>query len=137
MEKLMEACEQAQQRRLARRARAKEKMLIRKDYIRVPVPIRQFIHDDRYLGKVLKNSIFPKLADDLEEFFDGGCSEALLTGGIGWGKPRFAEIAIAYDIYQVSRQGRQRSCPTMIRRNVNAGSPVSILDVLPMRLWYG
>src|SRR5450759_3032407 len=77
-------------------------ILAAEDYARVPVPLRQFIDDDRYLGRALRDAIFPKVVDDLAAFFEGDYTEALLTGGIGWGKTRWVEIAVAYDIYQVS-----------------------------------
>jgi len=76
--------------------------LWRIDHEREPVSVRQFIFDDYYLGQALKNNIFGPLVADLEEFFAGDYTVALLTGGIGWGKSRFSEIAIAYDVYQVS-----------------------------------
>ena len=72
------------------------------DFERKPESVRQFVYDDLYLGKALKSNIFPKLVDDLEEFFEGDYTEALLAGGIAWGKSRWAEVAIAYDIYRVS-----------------------------------
>jgi hypothetical protein len=76
--------------------------LRRIDHERELVSVRQFIYDNRYLGRTLKSQIFPQLATDLEEFFEGDYTEALLTGGIGWGKSRWVEIAVAYEIYQVS-----------------------------------
>jgi hypothetical protein len=88
--------------RVGRDAERLRQALRRIDHEREPVSVRQFIDDERYLGKVLKNSIFAPLVDDLEEFFAGDYTVALLTGGIGWGKTTFAEIAILYDIYKVS-----------------------------------
>ncbi len=77
-------------------------ILAAEDYARLPVPVRQFIWDEYYLGRALKNHVFARLVDDLEEFFEGDYSVALLAGGIGWGKSTFAEIAMLYDLYRVS-----------------------------------
>ena len=54
-------------------------ILAAEDYERVPVSVRQFIYDDRYLGTVLKTNVFPKLVDDLEEFFEGDYTEAVVA----------------------------------------------------------
>jgi len=50
-------------------------------YRHVPVGVRQFVEDPYYLG--LRGQVFPRLLDDLEELFEGGYIEAILTGAIG------------------------------------------------------
>jgi hypothetical protein len=72
------------------------------EYERKPVGLREFVEDEYYLGKIMKGDIFPKIVDDLEELFDGQYTDVILTGSIGWGKTRFMEIAVAYDLYKVS-----------------------------------
>lgn len=72
------------------------------DYRVTPIGIGTFITDPHYLGSTLQGYVFPRIAEDLEELFEGDYTEVLLTGGIGWGKTRMAEIGIAYELYQVS-----------------------------------
>jgi hypothetical protein len=60
-----------------------------------PVDVVKFATGPEYLGPVLQGSIFPKLLDDLEELFEGGYTEVLLKGSIGWGKTTFGYIGIA------------------------------------------
>lgn len=72
------------------------------DYIYPPVKIEQFINDPYFLGKILRNNVFPKVIDDLTDLFDGDYSEVLLAGSIGWGKSTMAYIGICYDVYLVS-----------------------------------
>ena len=69
-------------------------------YQHKPVGVREFVESPRYLG--LAGQVYPVLLDDLEELFEGDYIEAVLTGGIGWGKSTFAEIAICRMIYEVS-----------------------------------
>ncbi len=78
------------------------KVLAIKDYARIPVPVRTFIYDDRYLGRVMKGNVFPRIIDDLETLFAGNYTEVVLGGAIGWGKTTFAVVAIAYELYRLS-----------------------------------
>ncbi len=55
------------------------------EYKRTPVDLRTFVHDEYYLGNTC-DALYPRLMDDLEELFEGGYNEAILTGAIGWGK---------------------------------------------------
>ena len=71
-------------------------------YLQTPVGIQQFIEDDYYLGRVLRNNLFPRLKEDLIELFAGEYSEVLLIGSQGWGKSLMATVGICYDIYLVS-----------------------------------
>ena len=76
--------------------------LIRLDYEREPVAVRQFIADDLYLGKMMGGEVYEKLVQDAEELFAGAYTECILGGGIGYGKTRFMEIVSAYDLYKVT-----------------------------------
>ena len=69
-------------------------------YCWTPVGTREFIESPQYLG--LEGQVFPRLLDDLEELFEGGYVEAVLTGAIGWGKSTFAEIAMCRMLYEIS-----------------------------------
>lgn len=69
-------------------------------YKHVPVPVRQFVEEEPYLG--LRGQVFPRLLCDLEEMFDGEYDEAIFAGSIGWGKSTLAEIAMCRMIYEVS-----------------------------------
>ena len=44
-----------------------------------PIPIRQWVNDKHYLGETAR-TLWPKLKDDMVEFFEGGYSECILTG---------------------------------------------------------
>lgn len=46
-----------------------------------PIPVRQWINDDYYLGETTK-TLYPSLKEDLVEIFEGGYSEIILTGCI-------------------------------------------------------
>ena len=66
-----------------------------------PVGMREFVESPKYLN--MKGQVFPVLLDDLEELFDSKTyDEAILTGGIGWGKSTFAELALIRMIYETS-----------------------------------
>lgn len=71
-------------------------------FSRKPVDILTFIHDKYFLGNALAGNIFPMLVDDLQELFEGGYTEVLLKGSIGWGKTTMGYIGMAYDLYLVS-----------------------------------
>ena len=55
------------------------------DYVRTPVDMRTFVHDEYFLGNTC-DSLYPRLLDDLVDLFEGRYSEAIFTGAIGWGK---------------------------------------------------
>lgn len=76
--------------------------LYQHDYLCKPVDVETFVHGAEYLGNTFRESIYPKIVDDLVELFAGTYSEVLLTGGIGWGKTTMAYIGIAYELYLVS-----------------------------------
>lgn len=72
------------------------------DYIEKPVDMYTFLKEPYYLGII--DTVYPRLVDDLIEFFDPGNEYflGLFGGSIGWGKSTFSEIAIARIIYEVS-----------------------------------
>jgi hypothetical protein len=72
------------------------------DSLRKPVDVGTFIRDPQYLGSGVGDAIYPKIVDDLNALFAGSYTEVVLTGGIGWGKTRMAEIGILYEIYLLS-----------------------------------
>jgi hypothetical protein len=73
------------------------------DYIRKPVLIDQFLHDDHYLGRVAKD-LHPRWKDDLRYVFAPGSPvfEWIMTGAIGIGKTTIACIAVARKLYELS-----------------------------------
>ena len=72
------------------------------DYERRPVPFREFIMDDFYVGRTLGRSMSARLIDEGEEFLAGGWSEAVFTGAIGYGKTTLGTAMMAYDVYRLS-----------------------------------
>lgn len=71
------------------------------EWKKTPVDIETFVKDPYYLGLTCEN-IYPKLLDDLVELFEGGYSEAVLTGSIGWGKTFYASIGVCRILYELS-----------------------------------
>lgn len=75
--------------------------LVAIDFETEPVDVRTFVQDEHFLN--LEGQVWPRLMDDLEEFFHGGpYVEAILKGAIGWGKSYFASLAVLYMVYQCS-----------------------------------
>jgi len=50
-----------------------------------PCDVETFVKDPYFLGVTCEN-LYARLLADMVEVFDGGYSEAVLTGSIGWGK---------------------------------------------------
>lgn len=73
------------------------------DYERVPVSPRQFLEDDYYLGKSVKN-LSPVWKKEFEIIFSPTSSiiTVIITGAIGTGKTTFASICKTYKMYQLS-----------------------------------
>jgi len=67
-----------------------------------PVDVKKFLLHPQYLGTGVAETIYPTIIDDLQEIFAGEFNEILLSGGIGWGKSRMAELGIAYELYLLS-----------------------------------
>lgn len=74
---------------------------VKVEYLEEPVDPLTFLRDDYYLGQV-GNHMWPQLQRDFVELFEGGYSEAVLTGSLGWGKSFFATCGLAYVLYQMS-----------------------------------
>lgn len=71
------------------------------EYRVAPVDIRTFLTEPYFLGET-GASLWPKLADDLVDLFNGGYEEATLGGSLGWGKSFFSTAAMTYVLYQMS-----------------------------------
>lgn len=84
------------------RPESRAKLLAEEVFEREPVSLRQFVYDDYYLGRSMRGQVFDGIVDDLEELFASDYSEVVLGGGIGWGKTRWMQIGISYDLYRVT-----------------------------------
>lgn len=71
------------------------------EYRVAPVDIRTFLSEPYFLGET-GASLWPRLADDITQLFEGEYEEATLGGSLGWGKSFFSTTAMAYVIYQMS-----------------------------------
>ena len=70
-------------------------------YDEVPVDMETFLYDPYFLGTAVGGNLYPTLADDLIEIFEGGpYIEVYLTGGIGYGKSTLAEIIMLRMVYE-------------------------------------
>lgn len=69
-------------------------------YKYTPVPVREWIKSKDYMN--LGGQLFDRLVDDLEELFEGGYTEAIIDGAIGWGKSYFTSTALLRMVYEVS-----------------------------------
>jgi hypothetical protein len=56
------------------------------DYRCKPVTLREFVTNEYFLGRSLRDSVYPRIVDDLEEVFEGSYSEVVLSGSQAWGK---------------------------------------------------
>src|SRR5579859_3061086 len=65
-----------------------------------PVPVREWINDEQLIGETGK-TLYPILKNDLCELFEGGYSECILTGAIGWGKDYFATTCVLRVLYEL------------------------------------
>ncbi len=101
-ERVLQSWEASSPRELVAQMPPEQKVVIAADYVREPVDLRTFVYDDAYMGRVMRGDVYPRIVDDLEELFAGEYSEVVLGGSIGWGKTRFMEIALAYDLYLLS-----------------------------------
>ena len=71
------------------------------EYREVPVSPEVFYTSEYYLGPVVED-IYPQLRRDVIEFMKGNFNEAIITGGLGWGKTFWASLVIPYIIYLIS-----------------------------------
>lgn len=65
-----------------------------------PVPIAQWVNDEYYLGETAR-TLWPKLKEDMIEFFEGDYAECILTGSTRWGKDYFSTTALVRIIYEL------------------------------------
>lgn len=79
--------------------------LVQITWAQTPVPIREFIVGEEYLNLTTGDGtpeIFAVIMDDLEELFSStNYIEAILTGGIGWGKSAFSRLCHCYMLHQL------------------------------------
>ena len=75
------------------------------DYEEIPVSIQEFISNPHYLGKSTRNgeSIYPYWKQKYNEIFDDslGYEEIVLSGAIGVGKTKTADVCLAYLLYKL------------------------------------
>jgi len=67
----------------------------------VPVSPEEFYNSEYYLGATVED-IYPGLKRDLIEFAKGNYGEAIITGGLGYGKSYWTSLAILRLIYELS-----------------------------------
>jgi hypothetical protein len=86
--------------------------------------IREFMFDRAYLG--LGGSVYPAVADALEEVFEGGYEEAVVSWGIGSGKSFLGAVALCYMVHSLlCLRDPQRSL------GMAAGSEITLLTMAP------
>ena len=107
------------------------------DYLSTPVSVREFIFNDYFLGKSLKNSIYPIIVEDMEELYAGNYLEVLLAGGTAWGKTRMANIGILYDIHCVGCLRNPAAAFGQIPNSTLAMVNVSARKQQAMRVFFG
>lgn len=73
------------------------------EYRVAPVDIKTFLSDPYFLGET-GASLWPRLADDIAELFEGEYEEATLGGSLGWGKCVTADT----EVYDTSSGARRR-----------------------------
>jgi len=67
----------------------------------VPVSPEEFYNSEYYLGGTV-DDIYPGLKRDLIEFAKGNYTEAIITGGLGYGKSYWTSLAVLWQIYLLS-----------------------------------
>lgn len=72
------------------------------DYTERPVGIDEFITQDRYFGKSLRGSVYPRWVEEMRAIVARDSYEVVFTGCLGAGKTFVAAALIGYDIYRVS-----------------------------------
>ena len=85
--------------------------LLLEDYEEIPVPIKQFLHDTKYLGRGLTDeagrfTLFPYWEETLEKLFPDPLKPSeyntlALTGAIGLGKTLMASLVMCYELYRM------------------------------------
>lgn len=129
------------------------------DYDEIPVDIRTFITDDRFLGKSFKSDkgellVYPFWMDVLEAIFspNSGIYETVFSGAIGIGKSTIACIGLAYILHRLLclknpqsyyRLGNTRIAIALFNINLDQGYGVgytklqSLLKASPWFLEHG
>jgi len=75
------------------------------DFKWTPVGMEEFVLSPEYMGlDGTRGRIFPRLLDDLIELFEDplGYEQAVMMGGIGWGKSTLSEVALSRMVYETS-----------------------------------
>jgi len=67
----------------------------------VPVTPEEFYNSEYYLGGTIED-IYPGLRKDLIEFAKGNYTEAIITGGLGYGKSYWTSLAVLWQVYLLS-----------------------------------
>lgn len=65
-----------------------------------PVSVEEWLFDEEHMD--LQDQIWPVLANDLIELLEGGYQEAILSGGIGYGKSFLTAVVICRMLYELS-----------------------------------
>lgn len=65
-----------------------------------PVDVKTWLFSPEFMD--LEGQIWPVLADDLTELVEGNYKEAILTGGIGYGKSYLTSLVICRMLYELS-----------------------------------
>ena len=104
------------------------------DFVEKPVDMYTFMKDPYYLGII--DSIYPRIVDDLIEFFDPGNEYflGLFGGSIGWGKSTLSEIAIARIIYEVSCLKNPQKTYRMVKEDKLFFANVSVTHTQAKRI---
>ena len=71
------------------------------EYKRVPVSPEDFFNSEYYLGEAV-HDLYPEIRKDLISFTKGDYTEAIVTGGLGWGKSYWTSYAIMRLVYELS-----------------------------------
>jgi hypothetical protein len=107
------------------------------DYRCKPVTLREFVTNEYFLGRSLRDSVYPRIVDDLEELFEGSYGEVVLSGSQAWGKTVFATIGILYDIYALSCLKDPAAAFGQIPGSAMAFVNVSVRKAQAMRVFFG
>lgn len=85
--------------------------LLTEDYEEIPIPIEEFLHNPKYLGKALINeegkfTVYPYWVDTLKKIFPDPLEPAnyntiALSGAIGLGKSFVASLIGIYELYRM------------------------------------
>lgn len=77
------------------------KQAVTEEYDRAFIGVDRWLEDEYYSGEYGK-ALYPQLRKDLKELFEGGYSEAIFSGSIGWGKSFLSSIGVIRMLYEIS-----------------------------------